>query len=64
MPPSLCAAISQPAAALLQAHFASTGPKKSEAQTRAQQADLMSKLPEVRCFIGQTCGAAAGRGTF
>jgi hypothetical protein len=56
-------ASSSTVAALLQAHFASTGPKKSEAQTRAQQADLMSKLPEVRGGLVGTYGAAAGRGT-
>lgn len=33
----------------LQEHFASRGPKKSEAQIRAQQADLLSRLPEVGC---------------
>lgn len=30
----------------LKEHFASRGPKKSEAQIRAQQADLLSRLPE------------------
>lgn len=35
-----------PVAPTLQEHFAASGPKKTAAQIKAQQADLMSKLPE------------------
>ena len=45
-----------------QAHFASTGPKKTAAQVRAQQADLMSKLPQVRAWACSVV-AADSRGS-
>lgn len=56
----LCTSCVAPAAPP-QEHFASTGPKKTAAQIKAQQADLMSRLPEVGGVAPQA-GARLGCG--